>query len=101
MSFSRRSLLVLGATLPASALLRGSGLAHDEPQALNATQLGVHPGSNDDQTKALQRAIDQAAERRMPLWLPPGLYRAAGLKLPTGVQLTGVRGATRLVLNKD
>src|SRR5690242_12922173 len=93
---SRRSLLAFGAALSATA-----ALAYDGPQGLDATQLGVHPGSNDDQTKALQRAIDHASERRMPLWLAPGVYRAAALRLPAGSQLMGVRGATRLVLNKD
>ena len=98
---SRRSMLALSAALPGAAFLSTSALAHDTPQGLDATQLGVHPGSNDDQSKPLQRAIDHAAERRMPLWLPPGAYRAAALKLPAGAQITGVRGATRLMLNKD
>ena len=41
----------------------------------DATQYGVHPGSPDDQTKVLQRAIDEAARAQVPLALPPGVYR--------------------------
>jgi uncharacterized secreted repeat protein (TIGR03808 family) len=65
---------------------------------LDAAQLGVRAGSPDDQTAPLQRAIDHAAQARVPLALPPGVYRAGGLRLPSGAQLIGVRGATRLVL---
>src|SRR5207302_10183716 len=40
----------------------------------DATQYGVRPGSSDDQTRALQRAIDEAARAQAPLALPPGVY---------------------------
>ena len=65
----------------------------------DATQYGVRPGSPDDQTKALQRAIDEAARAQVPLALPPGVYRSSLLRLHGGSQLIGVRGATRLVFN--
>jgi uncharacterized secreted repeat protein (TIGR03808 family) len=58
----------------------------------------LHPGAPDDQSHALQRAIDQAARTRVPLMLAPGVYRAGGLTLPAGAQLAGIRGATRLIL---
>jgi len=63
----------------------------------DATQYGVRPGSNEDQTRALQRAIDEAARAQMPLALPPGVYRSGLLRLPNGMQLIGVRGATKFV----
>ena len=63
----------------------------------DATQFGVRPGSADDQTKALQRAIDEAARAQVPLALPPGMYHTSMLRLQSGTQLVGVRGATRLV----
>ena len=68
------------------------------PRGLDAAQFGVRPGAPDDQSAKLQRAIDQAARTRTPLWLAPGHYRAGDLKLPAGAQLIGVRGATRLTL---
>src|SRR3954449_13548931 len=63
----------------------------------DATQSGVKPNSPDDQTRALQRAIDEAARAQAPLALPPGVYRSAMLRLAKGSQLVGVRGATKLV----
>src|SRR3954452_18174454 len=63
----------------------------------DATQYGVRPGSPDDQTRALQRAIDEAARAQVPLALPPGVYRTGLLRLSSGTQLVGVRGATKLV----
>jgi uncharacterized secreted repeat protein (TIGR03808 family) len=96
----RRSLLALGAALPGAALLPVPAVAQ-APEGLDAAHFGVRAGSTDDQTKALQHAIDQAAQKRTPLWLGPGVYRAAALKLPAGAQLAGVRGQSRLVLNKS
>ena len=65
---------------------------------LDAAQLDVRPGAPDDQSRAFQRALDQAARSRAPLVLAPGVYRAGDLNLPAGAQLIGVRGATRLIL---
>jgi uncharacterized secreted repeat protein (TIGR03808 family) len=64
---------------------------------LDAAQMGVRAGSPDDQSASLQRAIDRAAADRVPLALPPGVYRAGGLRLPSGAHLIGIPGATRLV----
>src|SRR5712672_3386434 len=63
----------------------------------DATQYGVRPGSPDDQTKVLQRAIDEAARAQVPLAFPPGVYHTGMLRLQSGSQLVGVRGATRFV----
>ncbi len=76
---------------PARAAQLTSALGRD------ATQYGVRPGSLEDQTKNLQRAIDEAARAQVPLALPPGVYRTGPLRLSSGTQLIGVRGATRLV----
>lgn len=82
-----------GPLLPARAL--AGPLSH---LGLDAAQLGVRAGSPDDQSHVLQAAIDRAAAVRVPLLLAPGVYRAAGLRLPSGAQLVGIRGATRVVL---
>jgi len=63
----------------------------------DATQYGVRPNSSDDQTVALQKAIDQSAKSGWPLALAPGVYRTGSLDLPDGAQIVGVRGATKLV----
>ena len=95
MTIDRRTLLAgLGATaLPAAARAAGPITAF----GIDAATLGVRPGSPDDQTAALQRAIDQAAAGRVPLALAPGVYRAGDLALPAGAQIAGIRGATRLL----
>jgi uncharacterized secreted repeat protein (TIGR03808 family) len=82
---------VAAPTSAASGSVPISGLGVD------AFHLGVRTASPDDQTEALQRAIDRAAGARLPLVLAPGVYRARGLVLPTGARLIGVPGATRLV----
>src|SRR5882724_10669677 len=76
---------------PAANAVPVSGLGVD------AFHLGVRTNSMDDQTEALQRAIDRTAGARLPLILPPGIYRVRALVLPTGARLTGVPGATRIV----
>lgn len=97
MTIDRRGMLgaFAGALTLAAAPLAAAPLT--SKRGRDATQLGVRPDSSDDQTSALQRAIDDAAERRVPLALPPGTYRTGTLRLPSGAQLSGVRGATRLL----
>jgi uncharacterized secreted repeat protein (TIGR03808 family) len=98
MDVNRRHLIGASA---AGALVMSADAARAAPltSALgrDATQYGVRPGSPDDQTRALQRAIDDAARAQVPLALPPGIYRTGMLRLQNGTQLIGVRGATRLV----
>ena len=109
MNFDRRHLLRLSGitagagVATASALVAPSQAATPAVSALgiDAAQFGVRAGSSEDQTSEVQRAIDVAAEMRVPLALMPGVYRIGGLTLPPGSQLVGVRGATRLVSAKD
>jgi uncharacterized secreted repeat protein (TIGR03808 family) len=103
MDRQRRSFLTLSGAASALAATSGRGEAAGPAASpplsalgLDAAQLGVRPGSPDDQSAALQRAIDHAAQLRVPLALAPGVYRAAGLRLPSGAKLVGVRGATVL-----
>lgn len=96
MNLNRRALL-LGTATAAAACAMPAMAAPLGNYGLDATLLGVRPGT-DEQTTRLQRAIDQAARSRVPLLLSPGLYRAGDLKLPAGAQILGVRGATRLSL---
>jgi uncharacterized secreted repeat protein (TIGR03808 family) len=100
MDLNRRRLLAVSAAGVASALGTSAEVAHAAQPASalgrDATQYGVRPGGADDQTKALQRAIDEATRAEVPLALPPGVYRIGQLRLGRGAQLIGVRGATKL-----
>jgi putative cofactor-binding repeat protein len=101
MDVSRRHLIGASAAGVAGALAIPQDAAQAAPLpsslGLDITQFGVRPGGADDQTRALQRAIDEAARTQSPLMLPPGVYRTGMLMLQSGTQLIGVRGATKLV----
>jgi len=101
MDISRRNLMnATAAGAAAGALAAAPEPARAAPltSALgrDATQYGVRPNSPEDQTRALQRAVNESANAQIPLALPPGIYRTGALKLPNGAQLVGVRGATVL-----
>lgn len=103
MDVNRRHLIGISAAGAAGALAMSPDAARaaqlTSALGRDATQYGVRPGSPDDQTKNLQRAIDEAARAQVPLALPPGTYRTGLLRLQTGSQIVGVRGATKLVFN--
>ena len=103
MDFNRRHLIGASAAGVAGALAASPEAARAAQLAStlgrDATQYGVRPGSPDDQTRTLQRAIDEAARAAVPLALPPGIYRTGMLRLTNGAQLTGIRGETRLVFS--
>ena len=104
MSIDRRGFLNLsavGAAVAAEPFAAQRAIAGPRSSiAIDAMHLGVRAGSPDDQSNALQEAIDRAAGARVPLALGPGVYRAGDLRLPTGTHMIGVRGATRLVLTR-
>jgi uncharacterized secreted repeat protein (TIGR03808 family) len=101
MDLNRRHLIGASAAGVAGALAMSPDAARAAPLTSvlgrDAAQYGVRPGSPDDQTRALQHAIDEAARAQVPLALPPGVYRTGMLRLQNGTQLVGVRGATKLV----
>ena len=101
MDLNRRRLIGASAAGVAGAIAISPDVVRAAPLTSmlgrDATHYGVRPGSPDDQTKALQRAIDEATRAQVPLALPPGVYRTGMLRLSNGTQLTGVRGATRLI----
>lgn len=99
MDFDRRRFLNASATglaagvaaaAPADAAVLPSARGRD------VAGFGVRPNSPDEQTSALQRAIDACASAQVPLALPPGRFRTGPLQLPAGAHISGARGATRL-----
>src|ERR1700761_2310906 len=99
MSLDRRRLfaaLAGAATVGAAA----TALARDASprSAIDATTLRLRPNAPDDQSKTLQRAIDQAAAAGMVLHLPAGFYRAGALNLPAHAAIAGIAGLTRIVM---
>src|SRR6202790_3254478 len=103
MDVNRRYLIGASAAGAPSALVTSPDFARaaqlTSALGRDATQYGVRPGSPDDQTAVLQRAIDEAPRAQVPLALPPGVYRTRMLRLQSASQLAGVGGATRLVFN--
>jgi uncharacterized secreted repeat protein (TIGR03808 family) len=103
MDVNRRHLIGASAAGVVGALAMSPDAARAAPLTStlgrDATQYGVRPGGPDDQTRALQRAIDEAARAQVPLALPPGVYRTGMLRLQNGTQLVGVRGATKLIFS--
>lgn len=100
MTIDRRSLIAASALAGATGLAAAAHAATPLPGfAIDAATFGLRPGSPEDQSGALQRAIDQAARAGASLTLPPGDYRVGDIKLTAGAQLFGARGATRLIFS--
>jgi uncharacterized secreted repeat protein (TIGR03808 family) len=103
MSMKRRDLLAFAGAVTGLAAAPAAAAPAPSPISalgVDAAQFGARPGIPDDQTRVLQRAIDETARTGTPLALAPGAYRAGQLKLSTGTHLVGARGATRLVLTQ-
>jgi uncharacterized secreted repeat protein (TIGR03808 family) len=62
----------------------------------SAAELGLKPGAAQDQSAALQAAIDQAANRGAPLLLPPGRFRTGRLQLRPGTRIIGTARSTTI-----
>src|SRR6201999_1116594 len=101
MNLNRRHLIGASVTGAAGALAMAPDAARAAPLTStlgrDATQYGVRPGSPEDQTRVLQRAIDEATRAQAPLALPPGTYRTGTLRLSRGTRIVGGRGAAKLV----
>ncbi|KQS72289.1 Tat protein [Rhizobium sp. Leaf371] len=101
---TRRTLFFALAGLPVALAGRRAG-ASSLPDgfrgALDATDFGVRPGRRADQSKAFRALLAEAAERRLPVLLPPGDYRLSQITLPDGLTLAGTPGATRLIASGD
>jgi putative cofactor-binding repeat protein len=90
MDFDRRHLLGLGATAASGAAVAAvatpaAGTPAGAPittLGLDAAHFGLRAGSSEDQSRALQSAIDAAAKARTPLAIAPGTYASAIARFP-------------------
>lgn len=102
MTLPRRALLTTGLGLGALSLAgsaAGAASPHRPgaaivPAAVPAGEVGLDPNRGEDQTDALQRAIERAGER--PIALPAGSYRVRTLKLGRAGGLIATGGPVRL-----
>src|SRR5580700_857051 len=87
--------------LAKSALLGGASALFSAPtlsaqpttttnQLLDPHTFGAKGDGHNDDTAALQSAIDAAAEKRAAVFLPPGVYLTRELHLRPAVALTGI-----------
>lgn len=100
---ARRAMLHGGLLAAALAATSSPAPAQARPAsggAAGAGDLGLRPGSPDDQSAALQRALALTARAGQALLLPPGRIRAAGVTLPPGARLVG-EGSAILVQADD
>jgi uncharacterized secreted repeat protein (TIGR03808 family) len=106
----RRKLLSLlavgGAALPVAAV--ASPGAKSSPRAAGggrpvtaARAAGPVPDAAEDQTAALQKALDEATLRGEPLLLPAGRFLARGLRLRPGSAIVGVGDRTVLAASAE
>jgi len=95
---NRREFAALAALAASAAILPAVPFAaRAATNAIDATAFGALPGSPDDQSAAIQAALDAASAADGVLFLPPGRYRVANLVLPERCRITGIAGASVLV----
>ncbi len=97
----RRLFAALAGAASAGATTRAlaRGETDSAPRSgIDAAAFGLRPNATDDQSKALQRAINRAAADGTVLQLRAGTYLAGGLQLPPNAAIAGVAGATRIIM---
>jgi uncharacterized secreted repeat protein (TIGR03808 family) len=101
MTFDRRSIIGAGLGLGAVATAAHATEGRTSPRNIvpHGAELsaGLSPDDRRDQTSALQAAIDAAAEKDVPLVLPPGKFIVSDLRLRAGTRLIGTARTTTLV----
>jgi hypothetical protein len=98
----RRDFLAAGGGVAGAGLLPAfQASAAPVAGGRSATDFGVEPNKDADQTEALQKAIDAISAEGEAVYLPGGLYRLAQLQLPARCAIIGVPGQTRLTAQTD
>ncbi|MBX3529256.1 MAG: TIGR03808 family TAT-translocated repetitive protein [Rhizobiaceae bacterium] len=65
---------------------------------LDAAAEGVRPDASGDQSGAFRRLLAKASDGNHPILLGPGAYFFADIELPARTRLSGVAGATRILM---
>lgn len=100
MDLDRRALLSTG--LVSAGLVTTAGATagpREASRAVPASTFSIAPDGDGDQTAALQAAIDEAAARRAPLMLAPGVFRVGALELRANSRLVGASRDSVLAFN--
>lgn len=69
--------------------------------AIDASANGIVANSGSDVSSALSALLDKAASLSQPVYLPAGEYLVSNISLPTGTELFGARGGTRLRASRE
>lgn len=100
MPLDRRALLSTGIATAGLAVTTGAAAGpRADAKALPALAFSISPDGTADQTAALQAAIDEAAARRTPLLLSPGVFRVGALELRANTRLVGASRQSVLAFN--
>ncbi len=99
MTFDRRSLLTAGlgagaSLAAATAAMAGARTGETKHQILVIAEASLEPDTARDQTAQVQAAIDEAANRGVPLQLPAGRLRVGQLTLRAGSRIIGASQRT-------
>ncbi len=95
MPINRRSFLT-GSLLPFSAAVSAVLTPAAATPAPPRAGAGLVADAGFDQSRALQRLVDNSAARGIPVLLPPGRVIAGNLRLPDGLQFVGMPGKSVL-----
>src|SRR6185437_3118460 len=91
---TRRALTLgalMGGTSMALGLKHGAADEAGSPNALlNIRSFGARGDGRTDDTKAIQNAINAAADKKSAVFVPPGLYMSSEIRLRPNVALIGV-----------
>lgn len=92
--FSRRSLtvgaLAGGASIALGIATMAQGESTPEGGLLNVRHFGAKGNGRTPDTRAIQRAINVAADRKGSVFFPPGIYLSGEIRLRANVALVGI-----------
>ena len=97
MMIGRRGFLMAGGAAAGAGVLPVSeAIAAPVAGGRSVTDFGVEPNSDADQTKALQKSIDEISAGNQGVYIPGGSYRVEALTLPPNCAISGDPGLTML-----